>query len=269
MAAPADLFQTLIIKRSQDSFHSLPDTSQDASHKRDLSPPPDRQSPSQAPTSKTKQDDTTIAALQAAGLSVQDVNTYLNDPENATVLASAKRRKGTTVSPNPTTTTNGNPNSNHHLIANISTITDFPVPEPVQLGNPQSSYHVAQLNHLCQERGLRPIFEFAEPTAQRFSVVLRLGEVVVTLGGDGEGVGHGAGNATFGSKRGAKEAVAAKGLEVLKDMPVPGTEAGPGGAGAGAEENWVGKLAGKEPSHPLPSLPPPTSLKQRNAPLPH
>lgn len=265
MAAPADLLQTLIIKRSQDSFHSLPDTSQDASNKRDLSPPPDRQSPSQAPTSKTKQDNTTIAALQAAGLSVQDVNTYLNDPENATVLASAKRRKGTTASANPTTT-NGNPNLNPHLIANISTIMDTPVPEPVQLGNPQTSYHVAQLNHLCQERGLRPIFEFAEPTAQRFSVVLRFGEVVVTLGGDREGERQGDGNATFGSKRGAKEAVAAKGIEVLKEMPVPGSAtAALGGAGAGAEENWVGKLAGKEPTPLSPSCRERLKTTQRNA----
>lgn len=70
----------------------------------------------------------------------------------------------------------------------------------------------------------------------RFSVVLRVGESVISPGGEGEG------DVTFGSKREAKEAVAAKGVEVLKDVPVPG--AGPGGAGAPAEENWVGKLAG-------------------------
>lgn len=67
----------------------------------------------------------------------------------------------------------------------------------------------------------------------RFTTVLRFGESVISPGGGGEG------EVTFGSKREAKEAVAAKGVEVLSDVPVPG-----GGAGAAAEENWVGKLAG-------------------------
>lgn len=70
-----------------------------------------------------------------------------------------------------------------------------------------------------------------------------MGASVVTLGGEGE--------VTFGSKREAKEAIAAKGVEVIRDMAVPGS--GPSGAGAaGAEENWVGRLAGNAQSiHPF------------------
>ncbi len=154
---------------------------------------------------------------------MHDVASYLHDPENERLLAAASRaHKGVNNNNNP-------PSTNTSTGAGGMGISISP--EPVQIGNPKTSHYVTQLTQLCQERALRPAFDFDEPEAQRFGAVVRFGEVVV-MTERGE---------TFASKREAKEAVAAKGVQVLKDVPVPG----PGGTkGAGPEENWVGKLAG-------------------------
>ena len=219
----ADLIQYLVPPSSQESYHSTHETFHDAEDDRATqynTPAPDNRS--LAATTTSKQENTTIAALQAAGLSVQDVNSYLADPENERLLAetSSKKRKGGNSKEN-----------NNNAAAGTSTGGSVLLPEPVQLGNPKSAHHIVQLLHLCQERGLRPIYDIDEPTPQRFIVVLRFGEFVVSMGED----------VTFESKREAKEAAAAKGVELLKDVPIPGS----GGAkGSGTEENWVGKLVG-------------------------
>ncbi|KAI9876999.1 MAG: hypothetical protein M1830_005065 [Pleopsidium flavum] len=216
----ADLLQHLRPPNSQESFHSTRETFDDPSAT------PDAQyhsspaaSSSHAPA--VNQDNTTIAALQAAGLSVHDVNSYLNDPENERLLAeTSKRHKGLNnkaKTPSTTTTTAG--------VEGAPTTTT----EPVQLGSPKTSHHISRLNHLCQERGLRPVFDFDEPEPQKFTAVVRFGELVFTTEGK-----------VFESKREAKEAVAAQGMRVLEDVPVPGAGAGVGG---GEGENWVGMLA--------------------------
>ncbi len=237
----ADLLEHLIPPpaSSHESFQPTPEMCHDthtATSQAQHAAPPLQALPGLTPTSTTStSDNSTIAALQAAGLTVSDVATYLQDPENARLLAEtgSKKRKAASnqaadASPTkPTTTT---------------TTTALPVPEPVQIGGPKTSHNVARLNHLCQERGLIPVFDFVEPTAQRFRATLRFGEHVVAFE---EG-------AMFGSKKEAKEAVAARGLDIIADIPLPRAGGGAGISGPGGvkerEENWVGKLAGKRVS---------------------
>lgn len=202
----ADLLGHLISPSSQESQHFA---------RQSL----DGHSGDEAPTNK---DDSTIADLQAAGLNVHDVASYLNDPENERLLAEASKKKKA----------NPNPNNNNN---STSTSTQAPTVSPVQIGTPKTSHHVPHLNHLCQERGLQPTFSFEEPQPQRFSVVLRFGDHVVTKEGQ-----------LYASKREAKEGVAVEGVRVVEGIPIPGPS-GVKGGGAG-EENWIGKLAGLGPS---------------------
>jgi hypothetical protein len=96
---------------------------------------------------------------------------------------------------------------------------------PVQIGQSQSSEHSVAFHQLAQEKRVTASFEFKEPAPQQFGVTLTLGgqRIVEELG-------------PWPSKKAAKEAVCAKGYQVLRDMegmlvPAPATG-----------ENWVGKL---------------------------
>lgn len=147
-------------------------------------------------------------AFQAAGLSVQDVDAYLNDPQHKSLLSSAAKNS------KPGTKT---------VIARLGT---EPMQEPVQLGSPQTSHHVVALNHLCQERGLVPEYEIEGDSKTGFGGWLRVGQEIV--GTDGH----------WRSKKSAKEALATKGVELVKAMQ---TKASPGAQG----KNWIGLLLGR------------------------
>lgn len=194
----ADLMEHLIQPSSQESYSSSQAAPATAA------PPTTEHQPHQ-----DQHDSSTIAALQAAGLDVQNVESYLSNPETSRLLKAASA---------PTA---------------WPTFAEGSV-APVQLGPARSSQCISELTQIAQQRGLQAHFDFDEPQRQRFTGALRLGTHVVRLP---DGV-------TFGSKREAKEALAAEGLEVLRRLPAA---AAPGGGQAGlegGEENWVGKLVG-------------------------
>ena len=169
---------------------------------------------SQPSASAPTQSDPTAqaSALQAAGVPTYDVDSYLADPANAALLASPlKPKKSTPRTPdkdliNPT--------------------------EPVSLGS-KTSHHVSALTTLCQTRGVQPVFEIeGEPSVPDFGGVLRIGETTI------------ASEERWRSKKEAREALAEKGMEAVRNMEVkkkePGTAKTPG-----ETKNWVGMLLGE------------------------
>ncbi len=163
------------------------------------SSPPSTQPPSRMPE----------AAVHAAGLVVHDVEAYLNDPKNKALMASTGKKSAT-----------GSTHVKH------SAVGESFEPQPVQLGGAKTSHHVSALNHLCQQRGLVPLFEIVAQEEGGFGGWLRVGnETVVSY-------------EKWFSKKEAKEALAEKGVEILKSM-------GDKGKGPASEEdnkNWVGLL---------------------------
>lgn len=145
--------------------------------------------------------------LQSAGLPLYNVETYLNRPENHSLLSS--------------------PAINSSNKENLQTSGTKSMDEPVQLGS-QTSHHVMAFYHLCQERGLIPAFEIEESELGRFGGWLKVGNV--TIGSDEK----------WRSKKMAKEGLAAKGIEVVKGMPAKGK----GPASGSSEKNWIGLLLG-------------------------
>lgn len=109
-----DLLSSLIRpSNSQESFHST-------------SSQPPIPSP---PTKNLPNDNVHTAALQAVGLPVYDVETYLNDPKNKAIVSAKGKEKASSSAP-----------------------------QPVQL-SVKTHNHMAALNQLCQERSLVPQFE--------------------------------------------------------------------------------------------------------------
>lgn len=104
----------------------------------------------------------------------------------------------------------------------------YPATKPVQLGGQKSTYHVSTLYHLCQGRNLVPQFEIEVQADGRFGGSLRIGSETVHTD---EG---------FLTKKDAKEALAEKGVKLVKGMVSQGN-------GPGADEgskNWIGLLQG-------------------------
>lgn len=190
----SDLLPSLITpfesEGSPRSFHS--------SQSRPSTPPPPQESSSDHHT----------VAFQAAGLPIYNVEAYLNDPDNQSILSSAAK------------------NSNSKKKAEQPGIKTMD--EPVQLGSPKTSHHVSALNHLCQERGLVPEFEIDGNEFTGFGGWLKIGNEII--GSDEK----------WQSKKSAKEGLAAKGTETVKNMQGKGK----GSATGTPEKNWVGLLLG-------------------------
>lgn len=153
--------------------------------------------------------------------SVHDVDAYLNDPANETSVEMGSKKKSILAPSKPTANSSG-------VSTNGSSLKSA---EPVQVGEPKSSHHVTLLFQMCQERGLVPKFEIeADPNvSQRFGGRLTVGGVMTTLG------------TSEVSKKDARQALAAKGCEVVRDM---NSQKQPEESTTGTE-NWVGKLLGK------------------------
>lgn len=126
---------------------------------------------------------------------------------------------------------------------------------PVPLGRPRSAEHIALLYQLCQKRAIQPEFAF-EQHGIKYKASLKLGNVLLR---PEEGV-------TYGTKKEAKEVLAKKGVELVKQWEeedeIKQREADARGEGAihgqsqaaakevkdtEPQENWVGMLLGKLP----------------------
>lgn len=147
-----------------------------------------------------------FSALHAAGLPIHDVDSYLAAPENAALLHRAPDRK------------------------NASTKQSKPEIEPsqpVSLGS-KSSHHSTALNLLCQKKGLVPDFQIdGDASNADFGGVLKIGDVTI------------ASDERWHSKKSAREALAEKGFEAVKDMEAKRKEPGTPGE---KDKNWIGML---------------------------
>ncbi|KAL8948190.1 MAG: hypothetical protein Q9222_005596, partial [Ikaeria aurantiellina] len=160
--------QSLALKGSHESFHSS------------YSQPSDSLPNAAALSASTPVTaDLHAAALQAAGLSVYDVEAYLNDPRNKEVLAlAAKKQKG-------------NPSSSC---------------TPVQLGSPITTHNVSAFNQLCQERALIAEYEIQGDQNVGFGGTLTVsGQVIKSEN-------------RWRNKKEAKEGLAELGMPVVKGM---------------------------------------------------
>lgn len=154
-------------------------------------------------------------AMQANGLAVYDVDSFLNDPNNQLLLNDrSTTKKGKTAQ------SSQNPN-------NGSSSTT----EPIQLGGPRTSQHVKQLYEICQSRGLQPEFEY-EGDDSCFSGSITINDETISI------------DQKFRSKKDVKEALAEAGIEIAKRVaqdirPMMATD-------ANNQVNWIGKLLGKQ-----------------------
>ena len=169
-----------------------------------------------AATINQKGPDVHTAALQAAGLPVYDVDAYLNDPKNQSLLHDLIATKKGKASTSRQDSCTGSGSSST---------------EPVQLGGPKTSHYVKVLYELCQSRGLQPEFEIDGDESGFGGWISINGE---TIGTDEK----------WRSKKEAKEGLAQKGIDLASRVaqnarPTPAAAAGP-------RENWIGKLLGEE-----------------------
>ena len=202
----ADLLASLVVpsspRSSQESFRSI------ASQSRKESPPPSSSKLSSPAPSSTAD---TTSALQAAGIPVYDIDSYL--AQNAGLRSTSSAN-------------NVNASKKH-------TTTTLSSPEPVSLGT-RTGFHVSALNTQCQGKGILPVFEIEGTTD--FGGVLKLGGAVVTT------------DQRWRSKKEAKEGLAEKGLEVVKKI---GARQKSPGEPKEQGKNWVGLLHGAYASRPF------------------
>jgi hypothetical protein len=175
-------------------------------------PPPSsiNQATSQAqePTAPTASQSQALA-FRTTGLPIHDIDTYLADPSNAELLK--KTPKGNQSQPKDAQRSSDSV-------------------DPVSLGS-KTSHHVSALNHLCQLKGISAVFEIdGDASHADFGGVLKIENVIVTR------------EERWHSKKEAKEALAEKGLEIVKTMEVKRKEPGMFGEVA---KNWIGILHGK------------------------
>lgn len=148
------------------------------------------------------------SALHMAGLPIHDIDSYLAASENAALLHRAPDWKYAT-------TKQSKPN--------------IEPSQPVSLGS-KSSHHTVAFGLLCQKKGLVPDFQIDGDAIADFGGILQIGDVTI------------ASDERWHSKKEAREALAEKGLEAVKDM-----EAKRKGTSTPAEKdkNWIGMLVGK------------------------
>ncbi|KAL9615405.1 MAG: hypothetical protein Q9167_000234 [Letrouitia subvulpina] len=204
-----ELLKSLIVPQSsQESFHST------RSH-------PD--SPTLSSTQPSS--DVLPAALKGSSLPTYDVEAFLNDPRNQTILSPSSR----ITSPPPK-----KPRINHS--SSFSSSPSPPSsPVPVQLGAPKTSHHVPNLYQLCQEKGFTVCFNIDGDQKDGFGGTLLIGKETI------------ASEQRWRNKKEAREGLAEKAFPIVKEMVgVPR-----GGAkekspvtmiSTPLEKNWVGLL---------------------------
>ena len=194
---PDILSRLAVANGSHESFHST------------------RSSPGDGPTGQ-KTPDIDTAALQAAGVSVYDVDTYLNDPNIQLLLEEAVGTK------------KGKASSSRK---DLSTSSSSTAVKPVQLGGPKTSHHVKLLYEICQSSGLQAEFEIEGDQASFGGSISINGETIRT-------------DDKWRSKKEAKEGLAEKGMELVREMA---QNARPKAAAtADPQVNWIGRLLGKK-----------------------
>ena len=104
--------------------------------------------------------------------------------------------------------------------------------QPVALGS-RSTHHVATLNIVCQQKGLVPDFQIdGDASNADFGGSLKIGDVVIAR------------DERWHSKKEAREALAERGLEILKGMEAEKKVPNTSGV---KDKNWIGLLLGQSP----------------------
>ncbi|KAL8745660.1 MAG: hypothetical protein Q9190_002237, partial [Brigantiaea leucoxantha] len=185
-----ELLKTFIVhKSSQESFYS--------SHSQ-----PD--SPTVTPSTQSNSDATT----KTAGLPIYDVETYLQDPRNQSLLTGSS-----TNSPSKGTET-----------------THGPFTGPVQLGAPKTSHYVPSLYRLCLGKGVVPEYEIEGDPGHGFGGTLKLGNEIITS------------EERRQNKKEAKEMLAGKAIPTVRQMFQAGRDIKSVTTTTTKEKNWVGML---------------------------
>ncbi|CAD6591661.1 MAG: hypothetical protein ASARMPRED_005540 [Alectoria sarmentosa] len=195
----ADLLESLV----------LPNSSQESFHSSRERPSPSSPTDasanhdSAAPQSSSQSQ---FAALQEAGLPVYNVDAYLTAPENAALLYRAPDRKNAPTKQRK---------------------PDIDPSQPVSLGS-KSSHRLTAFNELCQQKGLVPDFQIDGCASNAdFGGLLKIGDATI------------ASDERWHSKKEAREALAEKGFEAIKDMDSKRREPGTPGE---KDKNWIGML---------------------------
>lgn len=218
-----DLLHTLVLPNtstfhpnsSQESFHS-------AKEQGGISIPLKSRQNRPAEQSHNQLDSQTSASTNLASASahdsgqVYDVDAYLADPANVALLQSAAS------------------SAQHANYKEAESSNKEQRLQPVELGT-QTSHYVSRLYEECQAKGLTPVFDIeGEADRATFGGVLRIGDATITLADQ------------CGSKKKARERLAEKGVEVIKNMKAGMKEDSPAGVEGGTEKevNWIGMLQG-------------------------
>lgn len=227
----ADLLSSLVLPNSsQESFHSTysshspiqssPRLSQaTATQQTDLTNTCD--SSGSGKSSKSEIPTAASSSQAQSHHSLHDIDAYLNDHANKTSPENGSEKN---FAPGPSTSTAKSSKAS----SNGSTLKNS---ESIQVGGPKSSHHVTLLFQMCQERGLVPEFDIKEdpPMSQQFRGTLTVGGATITL------------ETSEASKKDARQSLAARGCELVRDMSSPKSS----GNSTTGTENWVGKLLGK------------------------
>ncbi|KAL9128479.1 MAG: hypothetical protein Q9217_002857 [Psora testacea] len=208
----ADLLHTLVQRPcSSQAHHPLQQASSNESFHSTGS------QPTRAASSSTSNPP---AAPQKKGLPIFEVNSYLSDPSNASLLAAPTTSKPSPKSPSQ--------------LSNVTTWAIDPA-QPVPLGT-KTSHHVPALNTLCQSKGVpTPVFDLeqqGEGNEVSFGGIVRVGEGTV-------------GSAKrWRNKKEAKEGLAELAIGMVKEMTPPGGREAQQTktSNAGSGRNWVAML---------------------------
>ncbi|KAL8647892.1 MAG: hypothetical protein Q9210_005290 [Variospora velana] len=158
------------------------------------------------------------ASVKAVGLPIYDIDAYLNDPRNKEAAAST-----------PAKSPLGKKEKTRDDSSSSASCT------PVQLGVPRTSYQVAALNQLCQERGLRAEFEIEGDQNRWFGGMVTIGGQTV------------ASEKRWRTKKEAKEGLAELALPLARETEAAWKGKGEKGEHVPQDKNWVGMLLGESP----------------------
>ncbi|KAL8729091.1 MAG: hypothetical protein Q9181_005125, partial [Wetmoreana brouardii] len=191
--------QTLASKASHESFHST----------YSQQPP----SPLFSSASNQLATDLHTAALQAAGLPVYDIESYLNDPQHQPTLNSPSAK-----SPPP---------KKQKIQGGSSSSSST----PVQLGAPKTTHHVSALHQVCQERGLVAEYNIDGNQVGGFNGTVTVGDQVISS------------EQRWPNKKEAKEGLAVLAMPVVRDMEAVKRDKQISSLSSREQEkNWVGML---------------------------
>ncbi|KAL8675170.1 MAG: hypothetical protein Q9168_000423 [Polycauliona sp. 1 TL-2023] len=172
------------------------------------------------------------AALQAAGLPIYDIDTFLNDPRNQ-------------ASPETKSPPQKKQRTNHGLSSSSSA--------PEQIGSPKTTHNVPALHQLCQERGLVAEYDIDGDQAMWFGGTVTVGAEVIMS------------DQRWQNKKETKERLAELALPLVREMelrqkakPVPSSSSSSSSPNEKREleRNWVGMLVeyfnAVDPTHSKP-----------------